>query len=305
MLGYTVRRILHAALVILIAATLVFVIMRLMPGGPFDVENIMNEEARTNLIRLYGLHLPIYQQYGKFIYAALHGDFGTSYKYRGMAVSEIIATRLPVSALLGLCGILFVAMVGIPLGIIAASKRNSGLDYGIMFFASLGYAIPNFVMALLLLLVFALKAGLFPVGGWGGGMNLVLPAFAIGLPGVCIVARLTRSSMINTLQEDYIRTAQAKGLKRSAIVVNHAFRNALIPVITVLGVIGSYMLCGSIVIERIFAIPGLGNFFATSIQDADYPVVMGLTLVFATIIVLMNLVIDLVYGIIDPRIAYD
>lgn len=305
MVAYIIRRILHAALVIMIAATLVFVIMRLMPGGPFDVENIMSEEARANLVRLYGLDLPIHEQYGRFIYSALHGDFGTSYKYRGLRVSEIIARRFPVSALLGLCGVLFITLVGIPMGILAASKRNSWLDYAIMFFASLGYAIPNFVTGLLLLLFLAVKAGLFPVGGWGGLLNVVLPTVALGLPGVCIVARLTRSSMINALQEDYVRTAQAKGLTRLAITVKHAFRNAVIPVITVLGVIGSYMLCGSIVIERIFAIPGIGNFFATSIQDSDYPVVMGITLLFAVVIVLMNLIIDLTYGVIDPRIVYD
>lgn len=305
MFAYIIRRILLAALVILIAATLVFVVMRMMPGGPFDVENIMSDDARANLAHLYGLDLPIHQQYGRFLYAALHGDFGTSYKFRGMKVSDIIMKRFPVSATLGICGILFVTAVGIPMGIVAASRRNSWLDYAIMFFASLGYAVPNFVTGLLLMLVFAVKCGFFPVGGWGGVMNVVLPTLAIGLPGVCIVARLTRSSMINTLQEDYIRTARAKGLTRLIITVKHAFRNAVIPIITVLGVIASYLLCGSIVIERIFAIPGIGNFFATSILDSDYPVVMGLTLLFAVVIVLMNLIIDLTYGLIDPRIVYD
>ena len=305
MSGYIIRRLIHAAFVILISATLVFVVMRMMPGGPFDVENIMSDEARTNLVRLYGLDLPIHQQYGRFLYAALQGDFGTSYKFRGMKVTDIIIKRFPVSATLGICGILFVTFVGIPMGIVAASRRNSWLDYAIMFFASLGYAVPNFVTGLLLMLVFAVKCGFFPVGGWGGVMNVFLPTLAIGLPGVCIVARLTRSSMINTYQEDYIRTARAKGSSRLNITVKHAFRNAVIPVITVLGVIGSYMLCGSIVIERIFAIPGIGNFFATSILDSDYPVVMGLTLLFAVVIVLMNLIIDLTYGLIDPRIVYD
>ena len=305
MSGYIIRRLIHAAFVILIAATLVFVVMRMMPGGPFDTESIMSDEARANLVSLYGLDLPIYQQYGRFLYAAAQGDFGTSYKYRGMKVSDIIIKRFPVSAILGICGILFVTLVGIPMGIVAAARRNSWLDYTIMFFVSMGYAIPNFVSGLLLMLVFAVKCGFFPVGGWGGVLNIVLPTLAIGLPGVCIVARLTRSSMINTFQEDYIRTASAKGLSRLVITAKHAFRNAVIPVITVLGVIGSYMLCGSIVIERIFAIPGIGNFFATSILDSDYPVVMGLTLLFAVVIVVMNLIIDLTYGLIDPRIVYD
>ncbi len=292
-------------MVILIAASLVFVIMRIMPGGPFDVEIIMSDEARENLVELYGLDLPIHQQYLNFLSAAVRGDFGTSYKYPGLQVSEIIRTRFPVSALLGISGLVFVTVFGFLLGTVAAIRRNTWIDYAIMFFASLGYATPSFVFGLLLMLIFAVKVGLFPVGGWGGPLNIVLPAVALGLPSVCIVARLVRSSMISTLQENFVRTAQAKGLTFLQVVKRHAFRNAVTPVITVLGVLSSSMICGSIVIERIFAIPGIGNFFATSIQDSDYPVVMGVTILFAAIIVVMNLVIDLSYGLIDPRITYE
>jgi len=294
-----------AIVVIFVAAALVFVVMRSMPGGPFDVENIMSDEARENLLRLYGLDEPLHVQFLSFLSSAVRGDFGTSYKYRGMEVSEIIAERFPVSALLGLCAVTLTAFLGIPLGVFAAIKRNTWIDYVIMIFASTGYAVPNFVTALLLMLFLAVRIDLFPVGGWGGFANLVLPSVALGLPHVCIIARLTRSSMINVLQEDYVQTARSKGLKQRVVIVKHAMRNAIIPVVTVLGVIASAMISGSIVIERVFAIPGLGNFFASSIMDSDYSVVMGFTLLFAIIIVTANLLIDLAYGFIDPRIVYD
>ncbi len=305
MINYIICRVLWAILVIFIAGTLVFVVMRKMPGGPFDVENIMSDKARENLVKLYGLNLSIGKQYVNFLSAAVRGDFGTSYKYRGRRVSEIIRARFPVSALLGLSAVMFTAVLGIPLGIIAALRRNTWVDYLVMFFASLGYAVPNFVTGLLLMLVFSVHVNLFPAGGWGKPANVVLPAIALGLPSVCIIARLTRSSMLDTLQEDYVKTAQAKGLSTLVVVMKHAFRNSVIPVITVLGVIGSAMIGGSIVIERVFALPGLGNFFASSIKDADYSVVMGIGLLLSVIVVLANLLVDLIYGLIDPRIVYD
>jgi len=304
-INYIICRVLWAILVIFIAGTLVFVVMRKMPGGPFDVENIMSDKARENLVKLYGLNLSIGKQYVNFLSAAVRGDFGTSYKYRGRRVSEIIRARFPVSALLGLSAVMFTAVLGIPLGIIAALRRNTWVDYLVMFFASLGYAVPNFVTGLLLMLVFSVHVNLFPAGGWGKPANVVLPAIALGLPSVCIIARLTRSSMLDTLQEDYVKTAQAKGLSTLVVVMKHAFRNSVIPVITVLGVIGSAMIGGSIVIERVFALPGLGNFFASSIKDADYSVVMGIGLLLSAIVVLANLLVDLIYGLIDPRIVYD
>jgi len=304
-ISFIVRRLALAIAVIFVAAALVFVVMRSMPGGPFDVENIMSDEARENLLHLYGLDQPLHVQFLSFLSGAVRGDFGTSYKYRGMEVRQLIAERFPVSALLGLCAVVLTAVFGIPLGVLAAIKRNSWIDYVIMVFASAGYAVPNFVTALLLMLFLAVRVDLFPVGGWGSFANLVLPAVALGLPHVCIIARLTRSSMINVLQEDYVQTARSKGLRQSVVIVKHAMRNAIIPVITVLGVIASAMISGSIVIERVFAIPGLGNFFATSIMDSDYSVVMGFTLLFAIIIVTANLLIDLAYGFIDPRIVYD
>lgn len=265
----------------------------------------MSDAARENLAKLYGLNLSIDKQYVNFLSAAVRGDFGTSYKYRGKRVSEIIRARFPVSALLGLSALMFTTVVGIPLGIIAALRRNTWVDYLVMFFASFGYAVPNFVTGLMLMLVFSVQVNLFPVGGWGRPVNVVLPTIALGLPSLCIIARLTRSSMLDTLQEDYVKTAQSKGLATVVVVMKHAFRNAVIPIVTVLGVIGSAMIGGSIVIERVFAIPGVGNFFASSIKDADYPVVMGISLLLSVIIVFANLFVDLTYGLIDPRIVYD
>lgn len=305
MLAYIIRRLLFAFLIVWIAATVVFVVMHLVPGGPFDGARIMSDEARANLNRLYGLDLPVYQQYGNYMKSVLRGDFGVSFNYRALRVSEIIRRRFPITASIGASALVLTSIVGIPLGILAALKRNSLWDYSIMFFASLGYAIPNFVTGLLLLLVLAVKLRAFPVGGWGSPLSIVLPTIALSLPSVCLIARLTRSSMIDTLGEEYIKTAQAKGLSLSFVIAKHAFRNAVIPVITVLGVIGSFMISGNIVIETVFAIPGIGAYFATSIKDADYPVVMGITLLLAVIIVCMNLLIDLTYGIIDPRIIYD
>jgi oligopeptide transport system permease protein len=305
MAGYLIRRILFALLTVFVAASLVFLLMRLIPGGPFDMEAIMSDEARKNLVRVYGLDLPIHEQYLRYLGAIARGDFGTSYKYRGMAVSQVIADRFPISATLALTSILAIAVFGVGLGMLAATRRNTWVDYGVGFLASLGYAVPNFVVALLLMLALAIELPLLPVAGWGRPANLVLPTIALSLPGICIIARLTRSSMINTLQEDYIRTAFAKGLRPGGVTIHHALQNSLIPVVTVLGVIFSHLLAGSIVIERVFAIPGVGNFFAASIKDSDYPIVMGLTLLYAVILVSMNLLVDLLYGLIDPRVSYE
>jgi oligopeptide transport system permease protein len=305
MIGYLVRRILFALLTVFVAASLVFVVMRLIPGGPFDMESIMSEEARQNLVRLYGLDLPIHQQYLRYLGSVAKGDLGTSFKYRGMQVAQIIADRFPISMTLALTSIFCISVFGIGLGMLAATKRNTWVDYAVSSLASLGYAVPNFVVALLLMLALAIELPLFPVAGWGRLSNLVLPTVALSLPGICIIARLTRSSMINTLQEDYIRTAFAKGLGPGRVTIGHALQNSVIPVVTVLGVIFSHLLAGSIVIERVFAIPGVGNFFAAGIKDSDYPVVMGLTLLYAVILVAMNLIVDLLYGLIDPRVTYE
>ena len=278
--------------------------MHAAPGGPFDTETLQTAESRQRLIEHYKLDEPLWVQYGTYLVNAVQGDFGESFRYRNQDVSEIIADRFKVSAQLGLAAISVSILVGIPLGVIAALNRNTWIDYLGMFSSTIGYSVPNFVTSMLLILVLGLSLRLVPIGGWGTPQQFIMPAIALGLPWAGLLARLARATMLEELGQMYVLVARAKGLRRAVVIVRHVLRNALRPLVTVIGVLVSEMITGSFVIETIFGIPGLGKYFVTSVLASDYPLIMGLALFFAVIIALMNLIVDLLYFVIDPRIRF-
>ena len=311
---YIVRRILWMIPVLLFISLVTFALVHAVPGGPFDREKPLPAEIQANLNKYYGLDQPLWKQYtdymgftrnpsGEFA-GLLQGNFGPSYASRGRTVNDIFAAHLPVSATLGLAALAIGVGMGVPLGVIAALKQNTIWDYLTMGVAIFGVSVPNIVLGPLFILVFALTLGWFPVAGWGRPEQLVMPAIALGLHESAIIARLTRASMLQVIREDYIRTARSKGLSERMVMVRHALKNAFIPVATILGPMFAALLTGTFVVEQIFAIPGLGKYFVTSITNRDYPVVMGTVLLYAVFLVIANLLVDLTYAFLDPRIKF-
>ncbi|MEN6478384.1 MAG: ABC transporter permease [Anaerolineales bacterium] len=315
MTRYIIRRLLWTIPVLLFISIITFALVHAVPGGPFDKEKARPAEIQANLLKHYGLDQPLWKQYTDYIgitrnpsgkYAGiLQWDFGPSIAQRSRTVNEIFSAHLPVSATLGLVALLLAVGLGVPLGIIAALKQNSIWDYLSMAIAIVGVSVPAVVIGPLMILVFALLLGWFPVAGWGSLRYVVLPAVTLGLGSSAIIARLTRASMLQVIREDYIRTARAKGLSEKAIIVRHALKNAFIPVATVLGPMFAALVTGTFVVEQIFAIPGMGKYFITSITNRDYPVVMGTTLLYAVFLVAANLLVDITYAFLDPRIQYE
>lgn len=281
-----------------------FTLLHVIPGGPFDVEGIQTQQAKENLEKIYHLDKPFVVQYLLFLGGAVRGDLGTSYRLRGVNVSTVIAERFNVSWRLGLAGLFVTIIVGVPAGVIAAVRHNKWPDYTVMLGATVGYSIPNFVVSMMLLIVFSVTFRIFPVGGWGGPQHMVLPAIALGLPWASALARFTRASMLEALHQDYVRTARAKGLRSRAVLTQHALRNAAIPLLTVLGAVAGELLTGSVAVEKIFGIPGIGQYMVMAIESSDYPMVLGLVLFYAFLIVIINLIVDIAYTIVDPRIKY-
>ncbi|MCL6429676.1 MAG: ABC transporter permease [Anaerolineae bacterium] len=305
MTQYIIRRLLWLIPVLFFISVVTFALLRAVPGGPFDREKPMPPEVRANLEHYYGLDKPLPQQYLDWVgRIVLHFDFGPSYSSRSRTVNDIFAAHLPVSAQLGVLAILLALLIGLPLGILAALKQNTIWDYLGMGIAVFGVSVPNIVLAPLLILIFALTLGWLPVAGWGTPEKMIMPVVALGMRESAIIARLTRASMLQVIREDYIRTARAKGLAERVVMVRHALKNAFIPVATVLGPMFAALTTGTFVVERIFAIPGLGKFFVTSITNRDYPVVMGTILLYAVFLVLANLAVDITYAFLDPRIRY-
>lgn len=311
---YIVRRVLWMIPVLFFISIVTFALAHAVPGGPFDREKPLPAEIIANLNRYYGLDQPLWKQYTDYIgltrnpsgdfAGLLQGKFGPSYATRSRTVNDIFAAHLPVSATLGLVALALGVGMGIPLGVIAALKQNTMWDYLSMGIAIFGVSVPNIVLGPLFILIFALTLGWFPVAGWGRPEQLVMPAVALGLHESAIIARLTRASMLQVIREDYIRTARAKGLSERVVMVRHALKNAFIPVATILGPMFAALLTGTFVVEQIFAIPGLGKYFITSITNRDYPVVMGTVLLYAVFLVVANLLVDLTYAFLDPRIKY-
>jgi len=307
MLSYAVRRLLEAIPTLLVIVALAFFLMHSAPGGPFDSERVLPPEIEANLKAAYNLDKPVWQQFFIYLGNALQGDFGPSFTYKDFTVSELIGTGFPVSMRLGLTAILLAVIIGCTGGILAAMRQNSAADYGIMGFAMVGITIPNFVMAPLLTLIFGIYLGLLPVAGWGGGAlpNMVLPVIALALPQIAIISRLTRGGMIEVLRSNFVRTAHAKGLPERLIIWRHTLRAALLPVVSYLGPAIAGLVTGSVVIEQIFGLPGIGRYFVQGAINRDYTLVMGTVITYGTLIVFMNLLVDLVYGLMDPRVRFD
>jgi ABC-type dipeptide/oligopeptide/nickel transport system permease component len=307
MTRYIIRRILQFIPVLLAVTLSTFVLVRIIPGGPFDRvgDRTLPPEIVANLEAKYGLDKPVWQQYLLYLWNLLRFDLGPSFSYRTQTVNDLIAQSLPISAHLGIMALALGLLIGIPAGAIAALRQNGPLDYGTTFIAILGQSIPNIVMGPLLIWVFALKLNWLPVARWEGPKYWILPAVALGTGLSAGVARLTRGSLLQVVQEDYIRTARAKGLREMIVIARHALKNSMIPVVTVLGPMFAGVLTGTFTIEIIFGIPGMGRHFTTSIGNRDYPVVMGTTLVYALAIIVANLLVDISYAWLDPRIRYE
>ena len=284
---------------------LTFSIMHAIPGGPFTSDKKVSPEIEEAMNEKYHLNDPLPVQFGDYLVNILHGDFGPSYKYPGKTVNEFIATGFPVSAKLGGITIIFVLAAAIPMGILAAVKNGKWQDMLLMAIATIGVTIPSFVIASLLIYLFSFKLGWLPSYGVDTWKGYILPVIALGGYSISYIARLMRSSLLEVMGQDYIRTARAKGLTEVQVVFRHALRNALIPVITVLGPTIANLLTGSFVIEKIFAIPGLGVHFVNSVTQRDYTTIMGVTIFYATFLMVMTLLVDLFYCLIDPRIKYD
>jgi oligopeptide transport system permease protein len=284
--------------------TLAFFMMRAAPGGPFDMDRKLSPEIERNVMARYGLNRPLGAQYLSYLAGVAHGDLGPSLKYKDKSVLQILQENAPVSLLLGGLAIALAAVLGVSLGVLAAARQNGGLDHLVMGAAVLGVCIPTFVTGPMLVLVFASRLGWLPSGGWndGAGANLVLPVTVLALPQVAIISRLTRAGMIEALQSNYIRTARAKGLAEHRVILGHALRAAILPLVSYLGPACAGLLTGSLVVERIFNLPGLGKFFVMSALQRDYTVVMGMVIVYAGLILLLNLLADLLYAVLDPRV---
>ena len=305
MTRYVLRRILLLVPVWLAVYTSVFLLFQITPGGPWDREKPVPRETIEALNRKYGLDKPVAQQYVDYLVGVVtRFDFGPSYKRVSRTVTDIIQDFFPVSVKLGLLAMLFAVAAGVPLGVAAALRHNSAADFGAMFLAVVGISVPSFVVGPILIWIFALGLGLVPTGGLDEPRHWILPAITLGLPPLALIARFTRSAMLEVLRADYVRTARAKGLAERVVVARHALRNALIPVVTVIGVLMAEVMVGSFYVETVFVIPGIGRYFVTSVTDRDYPVLMGVTLLLASLIAVANLVVDLLYAYLDPRIRY-
>ena len=305
MAKYILKRIATSIITLWAVITITFFMLRLLPGGPFTGERNIPEAIMQNLEVKYGLDKPLFEQYGLYLKNLLQGDLGESMKYAGKEVSEIISYSFPSSAKLGVVVISIALIFGITLGIIAALKYNSWPDSLCMVLATLGVTIPSFVLATVLMYIFGVKYKLLHVTGLNSPVSYILPALALGGYSIAFISRLTRSKLLETLNSDYIRTARAKGVSGFKVIVKHALRNTLIPIITYLGPLIAGILTGSFVVEKIFAIPGLGREFVNTISNRDYTVIMGVTVFYSSILIICNLLVDLLYGIIDPRIKLD
>ncbi len=302
MILFALKRLAGAVPTLLILATLVFFLLRLAPGGPFDSDRAFPPDVMANIEARYGLDRPLPAQYLSWLGDLLRGDLRESFQYIGRPVSEIIGEALPVSVALGGWALVFALLLGAPLGALAAWKRNSWVDHGAMFLAIAGVSLPSFLEASVLILIFSFWLGWFPPALWEGPSFMVLPVVALGLRPLAVFARLTRAAMVETLSQDFIRTAYSKGLPERRVVFKHALKNSLIPLVTTLGPISAQILTGSFVIEVIFQIPGIGKHFVQAMINRDYPLIMGLTLLFGAFLIVANLIVDLLYGAIDPRI---
>lgn len=298
------KRILAAIPTLLVIITLAFFMMRLAPGGPFTSERVLPAEIEAKVLAEYGLDKPLYEQYFNYLGGILKGDLGPSFKQRDFNVVELIKSGAPASVQIGLSAIIIATVMGIFLGTLAAIKQNTKFDYSVMGLAMTGIAVPTFVMAPILTLIFGVYLGWLPVRGWGEGelKYKILPIITLALPQVAYIARLTRGSMVEILNANYIRTARAKGLREKLVILRHGIRGGLLPVVSYLGPAIASLLTGSLVIESIYQVPGVGRYFVQAAINRDYTLVLGVVILSAALIILMNIVVDLMYSLLDPKI---
>lgn len=305
MLAYILRRLIIIIPMALLVVTVTWGLIRLAPGTFYDSEKKLPAAIKANIEKKYGLDKPWYEQYGLMMWNIVRLDFGDSLKYQGQTVNEIIARHLPYSAAIGILAYILALIIGLTAGIIAALKQNSLWDYGSMALAMLGLSLPNFVFGPILVLVFALGFYLFPPARWGGPSALVLPVITLSAIYAAYIARLTRAGMLEVMRSDYIRTARAKGLDEKTVLLKHALRGGIIPVISFTGPALAGLLAGTVVVERVFAIPGLGNIFIQSVLNRDEPLTLGIVAFLSILIMVFNLAVDISYGFLDPRIRYE
>ena len=305
MLSYILRRLLWAIPTLVLLITLAFFLMRIAPGGPFDSEKNLPPQIEANLNARYHLDEPLIQQYFRYLGQIIKGDLGPSFQYRDWTVNELIAEGFPVSLTVGGLAMLLAFVVGCSIGIVAALRQNTAVDYGTMGFAMLGISIPNFVVAPLLILLLAVYAGWFPAGGWEWNLqHMILPVVTLAMPMIAYIARLMRGSMIEVLHSNFIRTARAKGLSEATVIRRHALKPALLPVISFMGPATAGLITGSVVIEKIFSIQGIGSYFVQGAMNRDYTLVMGVVIFYGALIIFFNFLVDLIYAWLNPRVRY-
>jgi oligopeptide transport system permease protein len=307
MIKYLIRRFLWLVPVFFTVALVTFVLMHAAPGGPWDTDPMVRKvDPRTEAVlnRRYGLDKPLWQQFADYVWNAAQGKLGPSYRLRGRQVEDVLRERFPTTAKLGLLALAMAVVVGLPLGVIAALRQNTWVDYFSLFFATVGTAVPSFVLGIFLIIIFASWLHWVTVleSDWSSFKPWILPAVVLGVGTAAYIARLSRSSMLEVIRQDYVRTARAKGLSERAIILQHMLQNALIPVVTILGPALANLITGSFIIETLFRVPGMGRLYVTAINQRDYSMIMGTTLFYAVIIALTNLGVDITYGFLDPRI---
>jgi len=302
---YIIRRILWLLLVLLVVSFITFVLMHIIPGGPWDREKALAPQVVANLNAKYGLDKPFVVQYGNYVWGLLHGDLGVSYSFQDRGVTQILMQGLPKTATLGSTAFVLAMLIGIPLGMAAALKQNSMIDYASVLFSTIFASIPGFVLGILLIIVFAVTLHWLPTGGWGSIRQLIMPAIALAALPAAFIARITRASTLEVMRQDYVRTARAKGLLERVVLTRHILRNSLIPVVTIAGPEFAALVTGSFIIENLFSIPGIGRLFVQGVFARDYGLIMGSILFYAFVVAVINLVVDILYGAIDPRIRYD
>jgi oligopeptide transport system permease protein len=306
MFAFAIRRIVGAVPTLFVLITISFFIMRVAPGGPFSANRKLTPSVLENINKAYHLDEPLWMQFGRYLWGLAHFDFGPSMKYMDYSVTELIAQGLPVSIEVGLAAMVLATIAGIALGIAGALRRNGVTDLTSGVIAMTGIAVPTFVIGPLLQIVFGLQLNWLPIAGWDGSLNAkVLPVFVLALPNIAYISRLTRGSMVESLRTNYVRTARAKGIGARRVIWKHALTGAMLPVIAYLGPATAITVTGSVVIEQIFGIPGIGRYFVEGASNRDYPLVMGVTIIYGGIVILANIVTDVVRGLLDPKVSYE